>query len=456
MSPETTSSRWLRTLLVVFAIALVAGVVGTRLASARAPSEAANDSGPAAQYHCPMHPGVVSDHPGDCPICGMRLVAIAAPRTTAPSERKVLFYRSPMDPAQTSPTPAKDSMGMDFVPVYADEASAGDGGVDGLAEVEIDGTRQQRIGLRTALVDRGPVGANLRTFGRVAVDETRVRRVNVKVPGYVERAFVDFVGKPIRAGQPLFALYSPEVLAAENEFLAALKASSAPMAAAARRKLELWDVPASELQRLEREGTASRTVTFTSPLTGVVTKKDVVEGARLEAGAMPYEVVDLSTVWVLAAVYETELRFVAPGQAAELTFAAYPGRTFPAKVLFVDPVLDPQSRTARVRLSVGNAGGELKPEMFGEAVIARPAREVVRVPTDALVRSGTDDVAFVARPGGRFEPRRVTLGEVSREFAEVLDGLTEGEAVVTRATFLLDSESRLRASLSRLGTAPAR
>lgn len=451
MSSETKKSRsWLRTILVVTLTAAIAGPVGALIATSMKGPETAPQQ--VAKYHCPMHPSIVSDHPGECPICGMKLVKRDEPGTRpAASERKILFYRSPMDPRQTSPGPAKDSMGMEYLPVYEEDA-AGRSEVDGLASVELDPTRQQLIGLRTAVIERGPVGGNFRTVGKVGVDETRVRRINVKVPGYVEHVFVDFVGKPVRKGQPLFELYSPEVLAAENEFLTASRGQSEGLVSAARRKLELWDVPEAELQRLEKEGTVSRAITFVSPVNGVVTRKELVEGTRLEVGAMPYEVVDLSTLWVLADVYETELRFVSPGVPAQLTLNAFPGRLFTGKVLFVDPLLDPKTRTARVRLSFSNTAGDLKPEMFGEVVVERPARDVLRVPTDALIRSGTEDVVFVARGEGRFDPRRVTLGEVGRDFTEVVDGLSVGDAVVTRANFLIDSESRLRASLGRLST----
>ena len=448
MNTETKKSRvWLRMLLVVGLTAAVAAPLGAFFAR---PAPASAPPKPVTQYHCPMHPSVVSDHPGECPICGMKLVKIedGAAKPTA-SERKILFYRSPMDPQQTSPVPAKDSMGMDYLPVYEDDLPSA-GSVEGMASVEIDANRQQLIGLRTAAVDRGPIGASFRTVGRVSVDETRVRRINIKVPGYVERVFADFVGKSVRKGQPLFALYSPEVLAAENEYLTALRAQSASLVSAARRKLELWDVSETELKRLETEGTPSRAVTFVSPVNGVLTRKDIVEGSRLEAGAMPYEIVDLSTLWVLADVYETELRFLSPGVSARLSLNAIPGKEFTGKVLFVDPVLDPKTRTARVRLAFSNADGELRPEMLGEVVIERPVREVLRVPSDALVRSGVEDVVFVARDEGRFEPRRVTLGETSADFTEVVDGLSAGELVVTRANFLVDSESRLRASLARL------
>ncbi len=399
--------------LLLLLTATVSGGLGAFVS--RISTHAADTADAVEKYQCPMHPEIVRDHPGECPICGMKLVKMT--RTT-PSSR----------------------------------ASADAGG---LAVIDIDSTRQQLIGLRTAKVDRGSVGGSFRTSARVSADERRVRRINVKAAGYVEKVFVDFAGKAVRRGQPLFSFYSPDVLAAENEYLVAVKAQSAALAASARRKLELWDVPASELERLAREGTASRAVTIFSPVSGVVTKKEVVEGARLETGATPYEVVDLSTVWVLADVYESELRFVEPGVPARLTLAAFPGVTFEGTVLFVDPVLDAATRTARVRLEFANPRGELRPELFGEVVIERPAREVIRVPTDALVRSGTEDVVFLASGEGRFAPRKVRIGEVGRDFSEVLEGLNPGEAVVTRATFLVDSESRLRASLERVSPASA-
>ncbi len=368
----------------------------------------------AEQYQCPMHPAVVQDHPGLCPICNMKLVKV----TPAKVEPQTMTPRSE---------------------------------VDGLGLVELDPARQQLIGLKTAQADVGVVGGALRTTARVSVDETRVRKVNVKVGGFIEKLYVDFVGKPVRKGQPLYSLYSPEILGAENELLVAKKMNDAQLLAASRRKLELWGVPSGELDRLEREQTASGVVTFLSSVSGVVTAKDVVEGSRVELGAMPFEIVDLSTVWVWADVYETELRFITPGLTASLRLDAWPGREWQGKVLFVDPVLDAKTRTARVRLAFSNAQGELKPEMFGEVTLAREARPVLRIPADAVVQTGTQQVVFVARGEGRFEPRVIEVGERGREFVEVLSGLVAGEAVVTRANFLVDSESRLRASLSRLG-----
>ncbi len=433
----------------------------------------AHDHGAAAakpKYVCPMHPTVVSDHPGDCPICGMKLVLAGAQGAPAgqeakpTGERKIAFYRSPMDPKQTSPAPRKDEMGMDYLPVYQDELS-GDGSskVEGLATVNIDPQRQQIIGLRTARVTSGAVGGSWRTVGRVAVDETRVHHVNVKVAGFAEQVFVDYVGKTVRAGDPLFSIYSPELLSVQEEYLLALRTQKAlgdggaigaageDLVQSARQRLRLWDIPEQDIARLEKTGQPRKTLTLRAPMTGVVTKKDVVMGHRLQEGDMPYEITDLRQVWVLADAYESDLSRLEPGMTATLSLQAFPNRAFKGKVIFVDPILDPRTRTAKVRLAFPNPTGDLRPEMFGEVTLQARAREGLRVPADAVIDSGTKKVVFVAVGEGKFQPREVKLGVTGSDFAEVLSGLGAGEQVVTRANFLIDSESRLRASLSSAG-----
>jgi Cu(I)/Ag(I) efflux system membrane fusion protein len=452
---------------VAIASAAIAGG-GALLLARRAPAPAGPVEAAKEMYQCPMHPTVVQDHPGDCPICGMKLVKMGP---SGGPEHKLLYYRSPMDPKQTSPTPRKDEMGMDYLPVYSDEVAGGAAPIPGLATVNIDPMRQQLIGLETAAVSRGQVGGAWRTVGRVAMDETRVRHINVKIPAYVERIHVDFVGKPVRRGEPLFSIYSPELLSAQEEYLLAVRtrtslsgaggpsADGDDLVSSARRKLQLWDVPDQEIARLEKTGQPTKTLTIYSPIAGVVTKKDVVEGMKLDAGAMPYEIVDLSQVWVLADVYENELRHVKVGMPATLTLNAYPNRAFRGRVEFIDPLLDPKTRTVKVRLAFPNPTGELKPEMFGDVVLQGATREGLRIPADAVIDSGTAHVVFVAAGEGKFQPREVELGDSDGRTVEVISGVSEGERVVTRANFLVDSESRLRASLaemaSKQGAAPA-
>ena len=375
------------------------------------------------RYQCPMHPNIIRDHPGECPICGMKLV---------PMEEHEEAH-------DASPAPSAD-----------------------LSSITIDPERQQLIGLRTAEVVRGRISGQVRSSGRVAIDETRVRHINVKSGGFVEHIYVDFVGKAVKRGEPLFTLYSPELLSAQNEYLLALRTRDAlaaqsasgdsgkALVASARRRLALWDIAEVELKRLEETREPSKALTIFSPISGVVSKKEVVQGMKLDPGAMPYEIVDLSTVWVLADVYENEIRLVKEGTPATLKLRAFPNETFQGKVLFIDPFLDPQTRTVKVRLSFPNPRGALRPEMFGEVTLAIAPREGLLVPADAVIDSGEQKVVFVSLGNGKFEPRTIEVGQSNGSEVEVLSGLNEGEQVVIRANFLVDSESRLRASLSAL------
>jgi Cu(I)/Ag(I) efflux system membrane fusion protein len=467
-------------LAAVVASAIVAAG-GTWLVTGRGAAPGAQVASPAPvveQWQCPMHPSIVQDHPGDCPICGMKLVKVTigagggsggAGSPAGSGARRLLFYRSPMDPKQTSPTPRKDEMGMDYLPVYSDELSGGGAPApEGLAAVTIDPARQQLIGMKIVHAERGPVGGTWRTNGRLAVDETRVHHVNVKFNGFMERVYADFIGKAVRRGEPLYSIYSPELLSAQEEYLLALRTQKTmggagaaltgdgnALARAARRKLELWDVPESEIERVEKAGEASRTVTFYSPASGVLTKKDVVPGMKVSAGDMPFEIIDLSHLWGLADAYETDLARVKIGMKATLTLKAFPGRPFEGRVAFIDPLLDPKTRTAKVRIDFPNPDGDLRPEMFGEVVLSGKARDALRIPADAVIDSGTRSVVFVALPDGKFQPRAVGLGVSDGSFVEVVSGLQPGDGVVTRANFLVDSESRLRASLDALSAPTA-
>jgi Cu(I)/Ag(I) efflux system membrane fusion protein len=480
---NTTSSPRRRFGAPSLVLAMIAGAVvaggGSWLLTSRGGDAHDHGGGSAEakeQWQCPMHPSIVQDHPGDCPICGMKLVKVAAtggggaaaqPSAADQTEQ----WQCPMHPSIVQDHPGDCPIcGMKLVQM------AGSGGGDssgpapeGLSTVTIDPARQQLIGLKVAHAEVGPVGGSWRTSGRVAVDETRVHHVNVKFSGFMEHVHGDFIGRSVKKGEPLFSIYSPELLATQQEYLLALDTRKRlagaggmggdgdALVSAARRKLELWDVPRAEIERLERTGQPTRTITFYSPATGVLTKKDVVPGMRVNAGDMPFEIVDLSRVWVLADAYETDLRHVKVGMAATLSLKAFPNRTFAGRVAFIDPFLDPKTRTAKVRIEFPNPTGELRPEMFGEVVLQGKSREGVRIPADAIIHSGTRSVVFVALGGGKFQPREVTVGEGDTDFVEIVSGIERGDGVVTRANFLIDSESRLRASLAALssGTAPA-
>jgi Cu(I)/Ag(I) efflux system membrane fusion protein len=453
----------IRTLGLV-ALGLIAGVGGTLLLRPSAKDghqhEAASAMSPKQQmYQCPMHPQIIMDHPGNCPICGMTLVPMAS---DAPRDKgKVVFYRSPMNPSLTSQVPRKDEMGMDYVPVHEGELQGEGASIEDHATVEIDHERQQLIGLRTERVQEGPVGGDLHALGRVVVDETRVRKVNVKVEGFVEKLFVDFVGKPVVKGQPLFSLYSPDFVSAQREYLLALQTqkslsggslqgSGGELLESARRRLGLWDVPKETIDHLEKTGEVQKALTLRSPISGVVTVKNVMEGARITPADILFEITDLSHIWVQVDVYEAGLSRAKVGMAAELTLQASPGKTFKGRIAFVDPVMDPKTRTARARLEFPNAKGELKPEMFGEVVLKGQGRKGLIIPLDAVLDAGATKVAFVSLGNGKFEPREVTTGTTVGEKVEIRSGLKAGEDVVVRANFLVDSESRLKAALAQM------
>lgn len=405
------------------------------------------------KYHCPMHPDIVRDEPGECPVCGMRLVADSASAMSAPADRKVAFYRNPMDPSVHSPVPLDDPMGMAYIPVYEDELG-GAAPVPGLAGITIDPAYQRLIGVRTALAEEGPIGGAWTTPAKVAADETRVRKITTKTGGFVDRLFVDFMGKPVRKGQPLFALYSPELYSAQQDLALAVKSKDAlggdgaALVQAAEKRLRLWDVPDAEIQRLERGGEPQRDLVFVSPVSGVVTAKNVVQGARLMPGDTPFEVTDLAEVWVMADAYAADLPKLKTGAKAAFTSPALPGRTFTGRVAFIDPVIDPQTRTAKVRLAFANPRGELRPETYGEAVFMGSDQKGLRIPFSAVIDDGDRKVVFVDEGNGHFVPHQVELGAQDADWAEVKSGLKAGDRVADKAAFLLDSEARRRAALS--------
>jgi Cu(I)/Ag(I) efflux system membrane fusion protein len=378
-------------------------------------------------YHCPMHPDYVSDHPGDCPICGMSLVPF---------------------------TPGKE------------EAAAGKGAaakpeVPGQATVYLDPEKQQLIGLRTELARLAPMTKEIRAVGQVTADETRIQRVYSKTGGWVEKLYVDFTGKPVRKGQPLLAIYSPDLVATQEEYLIALKAkkrlsgSSFPeisesgddLVAASRRRLKLWDIPDSEIRRVEQSGQPIKALTLYAPVTGYVMEKSVLEGQRVEPSTPLMAVADLNEVWVLAEFYEQDLAAVRVGDRAQLTLTAYPGRTWYGAIDYLYPTVDPQTRTLRARVRVANGDGTLKPGMYADVVMTKSLGSHLTVSDDAVIDTGTRQMVFIARQDGHFEPRRVTVGQRVDGRREVLSGLRAGERVVSSGNFLIDSESRLKSAL---------
>jgi Cu(I)/Ag(I) efflux system membrane fusion protein/cobalt-zinc-cadmium efflux system membrane fusion protein len=414
-------------------------------------------------YQCPMHPTYTSDKPGDCPICGMKLVPVKseeqpAAAQAAPAPKKKVMYRSTMSPGEVSDKPGKDSMGMDMVPFEVEESGAVTE-VGGRVQVKISPERQQLIGIKTASVKSQPIHKLIKAVGRVDYAEPNLSIVNLKFDGWVEELFVNSTGRAVRRGEPLFDIYSPDLVSAQQEYLIALKAGatlgdSSSILKSAREKLRLWDIPDREVEELGRTGQTKKTVTIYSPGSGIVIEKNVVQGQKIMSGENLFKIADLSRVWILGEIYEYELPFIKTGQEAKISLSYYPGESFAGTITYIYPYLKPETRTNQVRIEVANPGLKLKPEMFADLEIHVDYGTKLTVPSDAVLDAGDTKIVFVAKGDGYFEPREVKLGVRGQDIYEVLSGVSEGENVVTSANFLVDSESSLKAALNRM-TKPA-
>jgi Cu(I)/Ag(I) efflux system membrane fusion protein len=349
---------------------------------------------------------------------------------------------------------------MTLVPVYADDAAATTTAAasttpSGYANVAIPPQRQQLIGVRLATAELRILSRTTRTTGRVAVDERRIAQVRTKLEGFVEALYVNFTGAPVRRGDPLLAIYSPDLLATQNELLLAERNRSElgrTLVAAARTRLRLWDMSASDIDHVVRTGKPMRDVTLRSPVSGVVMTKNALTGARVMPSDTLYEIADLSHVWVLADVYEAELQNVRVGDAAQVSIG---GLMLLGRITFIGAVVTAQTRTANVRIELDNPNGLLKPDMFADVILQARTGSGVAVPDSAVMNTGTRSVVFVARGNGTFEPRQVTIGAKADGFYEIRSGVQAGERVVVDANFLVDSESRLKSALSQMnGSTP--
>jgi Cu(I)/Ag(I) efflux system membrane fusion protein len=445
--------------------ALVASAGLVAPACRRSSSEASHAASPQALYHCPMHPSYVSDKPGECRICGMKLVRGGSARP-GPGARKILYYRAPMDPSLRSETPAKDSMGMDFVPVYDDEVVDTASGVAGRAAVTLSPDRRQMLGVRSAEVKKTRLIRSIRTVGRVAVDERRLHHIHTKYEGYVEHLHVDFTGKFVKKGEPLLSLYSPDLVATQQEYLLAYRAQArlagsgissvakggVDLLDAARQRLLFWDVRPSDIEALEKTGEVARTLDLYAEISGYVVQKMAFHGMRVTPADTLFDIADLSHLWVLADVYESDLPSVRLGMRASLAVPYLPGKTWTGPVTFVAPTVEEKTRTIKVRVEVENRGEELKPDMFADVLLEADLGVGLVVPESAVINAGDRHIVFLDEEGGRLRPREVQLGVKGGDGFQVLRGLAEGDRVVTPANFLLDSESSLKAALFSMGS----
>lgn len=378
-----------------------------------------------------------------------KVAAPSVPQKPPASGHRILYYRNPMGLPDTSPKPRKDSMGMDYLPVYADEGSQG----DAPGTVRITQGRLQTLGVRTELADmRDMSGRTIRATGILQFDERRLATVTTKVSGWIEHLAVAATGDPVVRGQVLAEIYSPDLVASEEEYLVAASMGGA-IGAASVQRLRSLDVPEDEIVRLRRTGRSSRRVAVVAPADGVVIDKPVQQGMRITAGDPLYRTADLSSLWLIAQVQEQDLGAVAPGQRASSVFVAYPGRSFDGKVEFIYPSLNAETRTAKVRIVVPNSDGRLRAAMFANVTFgaAPDAGPVLSVSSSAILDSGSRQVVLLDRGEGRFEPRQVQLGTRGDDRVQVLEGLKPGDRVVVGANFLIDAESNLRAALQGFG-----
>jgi membrane fusion protein, copper/silver efflux system len=373
------------------------------------------------------------------------------PAPAKKAARRILYYRNPMGLPDTSPVPKKDPMGMDYTAVYAGE-EADDG-----KTVHVSLDKVQRSGVRTEAVERRVVVRPVRAVGIVTHDETRLTIVTMRSEGYIEDLFVNKTGQHVRAGEPLFRVYSPDIQRAQIDLMVAVRALQRGMAGSeadrnlegAMQRLRNLGVPEGRIREVRESGANPRTLDWPSPAAGDVIDKRVINGQRVTAGMELYRIADHARVWVIADVAESDLAQINVGTRATVTLRAYMSEPVEGDVTFIYPELKAETRTARVRIELANPEGRLKPDMYADVVFqsGADAQPALAVPASAVIDSGNRQVVLVAKGEGRFEPRAVKLGRRGDGYVEVLDGLAAGEAVVTSATFLIDAESNLRAAL---------
>lgn len=381
-----------------------------------------------------------------------------ATNATAPAAKKILYYRNPMGLADTSPVPKQDSMGMDYIPVYeGDEGQAG--------QIKISPDKVQKLGVRTEAASVRELVRTVRAVGQFQLDERRQHTVTTKFEGYIEKLHVNATGQPVRRGQSLMEVYSPELVSAQEEYLIAWNGRKSlssgtkeslvgisQLAESALKRLRNWDISDAQLQRLKQDGKATRTLTLYSPANGVVLEKMAIAGMRFMPGEPLFKIADLSSIWLLADVFEQDLALVHVGQSVKISVNAYPEKELKGKIAYIYPTVAPETRTAKIRVELDNPGGALKPDMYATVQLSSGhGKNTLMIPDSAVLDSGTRQTVLVQRAEGLFEPREVKLGMRGNEYVEVLEGIMEGDEVVVSANFLIDAESNLKAAIGSFG-----
>jgi Cu(I)/Ag(I) efflux system membrane fusion protein len=452
----------------VLVLVLAIGVVGgywyglQRVAKDTGASDVAVSGGKQPLYYRnPMNPAITSPAPAKDSM-GMDYIPVYAEGEAPPKERKVLYYRNPMNPAITSPAPARDSMGMDYIPVYAD---AGDGAGEPAGTVKIDPVTVQNIGVRTTRAEQRSLTHDIRAVGRVDFDEQRLSRLHPKTEGWIENLFIDKTGEMIKKDTILLNIYSPRLVTSQQEYLLALNSlqvlknspnddirrGAEELVTISRERLQFLDVPEHQIRELEESRQVKKSLHIHSPFNGIVMNVGAREGQYVTPETELYMLADLSNIWVYVDIYENELPWVRIGDRAEMEVRGIPGEVFTGEVTYIYPYLESKTRTNRIRLEFNNKDLRLKPEMFANVTVRTSLQtDAVVVPAEAIVRSGKSDQVFVMRGPGKFEPREVILGVSSDGLVQILSGVRPGEEVVASSQFLIDSESKLREATAKM------
>jgi Cu(I)/Ag(I) efflux system membrane fusion protein/cobalt-zinc-cadmium efflux system membrane fusion protein len=415
-------------------------------------------------WTCGMHPQVIQEEPGTCPICGMNLTPVKESPTSSPAdtpkEKKIKYWVAPMDPNYISDKPGKSPMGMNLVPVYEEEEPAA-------TEIHVDPNFIQNFAVRTAVVEKGPIPIVIRTIGTLDYNQKNIVSVNTKFEGWIEKANVNYLGESVHRGEVLFEIYSPQLVTTQQEYLAALdyveklSANGAKDAVARARslleatheRLHYWDITDEQIAELKSNKRPARTLKILSPASGIVIEKmgDSLEGMKLTPGMNVFKIADLSNIWAEIEVFESQIQHLRLGQTASITLDAFPGRRWTGKIIYLDPTLDEQTRTLKAHVEILNPDRKLRPEMYANVEIrVQAVSGVVKVPDEAILHSGERSVLIVEKQKGYFEPREVTLGVSGEGYSQVIHGLNEGETIVLSSQFLIDSESNLQEAISKM------
>jgi membrane fusion protein, copper/silver efflux system len=431
--------------IIIVLVSLVGGwYIADKIKSSRIPiKETAFDHAKKhldATYVCPMHSQIITKDQENCPICGMTLVEV---KREPKKEKKILYWVAPMDASYRRDEPGKSPMGMDLVPVYSSE---GDG-----VEVKVSPAVINNLGVRTAKVERGPLWRRIDTVASVDYDESKLSHIHLRTEGWIENLAVRSEGERVKKGDRLFNVYSPKLVNAMEEYLQALNSNNRRLVSASKDRLISLGISRKQIRKLEKTKKVPQTVVVYAQQDGVVAALNIREGMYVKPASEIMRLADLSSVWVLAEVFENQVDWVELGQDAEVSLSYLPGKLWDGKVEYIYPSLDPKTRTLKVRLQFDNPDEELKPNMYAHINIYGGAKKnILMIPREALIRTGQEQRVIVALGEGRFAPQDVNAGIESGDWVEIISGVSEGDNVVVSGQFLIDSEASLKASLMRM------